>query len=312
MSLNPYGYDAVLLVFKFGDLFTNEDTHIITILQQIFGKGFLRNHGILLFTGGDNFETDEEVCSGNMTFDMWLARQKQPHLQALLEECGFRSILFNNRCSNEQAKQRQIHRLIQMIDDLTKGDKRYTEETFKSSQKDRDKLLDRLNAPSLKDDFIKKLNTVFESFEQAESANQIKESLEMLQHLQKHKYVSNVSFEENEPFTNDFIKSVNVLLKSIEEKKGHDIERDSFVKAVDKDSVEDEFKFVKTTWPVLHHRQKHGSLFKKLGVFRCLFKENTESAGDSFDNMSEKVESHSRILKYPEKDMVQLSFFLPQ
>ncbi|XP_059152803.1 uncharacterized protein LOC131938691 [Physella acuta] len=117
-AMDNYRYDAIVIVMKYNNQITAEDIQTLEIVQETFGEAFMRHNGILLFTGGDIFETEEEVVEENLSFEMWLARKAEPEIQTLIQECGSRSILFNNNFRDERENEIQVEKLIMMIDGM--------------------------------------------------------------------------------------------------------------------------------------------------------------------------------------------------
>ncbi|XP_059152785.1 GTPase IMAP family member 7-like [Physella acuta] len=213
MVLNPEGYHAILFIVKFGNRFTADDVNAIEILKKIFGKDFMRYHGILLFTGGDIFENLRDVRAGQLTFDMWVAKQKEKHLQDIIKECGSRTILFNNMSDDENLKQGQIEKLITMIDGLTRDGKRYTSESFEKAKKERDRLIKTLNRPYLKDDHMKTISIITQQLGKIKTnPMNIDETLMSLQQLRNKADNVYGTIEEEDQKT----KALDVALKVAE------------------------------------------------------------------------------------------------
>ncbi|XP_069054259.1 GTPase IMAP family member 6-like [Lepisosteus oculatus] len=102
LALSDPGPHAFLLVLQLGR-FTQGERKILEQVEQAFGPG-ARPHTVVLFTHGDDLEGAglEDVLRG-----------AQPELRALLEHCGNRYHLFNNRDASDR---RQVTRLLGTID----------------------------------------------------------------------------------------------------------------------------------------------------------------------------------------------------
>uniref|UniRef100_A0A2C9KQH0 AIG1-type G domain-containing protein n=1 Tax=Biomphalaria glabrata TaxID=6526 RepID=A0A2C9KQH0_BIOGL len=135
--LNPDGYHAFLLIYKFGLRYTNEELESIRLLKLIFGQNFVKNYCILIITGGDSFL---EQTKGQ-TLNDWLKDQKGA-FEILIKECKNRVILFNNVTSKESTKRKQIEELLSCIENMNTGSRRYTNKEFELAECSRQCLLD--------------------------------------------------------------------------------------------------------------------------------------------------------------------------
>ncbi|XP_013075837.1 GTPase IMAP family member 7-like [Biomphalaria glabrata] len=133
--LNPDGYHAFLLVYKFGLRYTNEELESIKLLKLIFGKDFVKNYCILILTGGDSFLVQ---CRGQ-TLKEWLNKQDGA-FNTLTKECNERVILFNNATSNEYTKRKQLEELLSCVENLKTGSRRYTNRDFELAKTSRQRL----------------------------------------------------------------------------------------------------------------------------------------------------------------------------
>ncbi|MBN3316413.1 GIMA8 GTPase, partial [Atractosteus spatula] len=102
LSLSNPGPHAFLLVLQLGR-FTQGERKILEQVEQAFGPG-ARPHTVVLFTHGDDLE--------GVGLEDFL-RGAQPELRALLEHCGNRYHLFNNRDASDR---RQVARLLDTVD----------------------------------------------------------------------------------------------------------------------------------------------------------------------------------------------------
>lgn len=83
-TMNSKHCHAVLIVMKYNNVFAAQDAYTIKVIQETFGEAFMQHYGIILFTGGDNFETEDEVVEEKLTFEMWVARQTNTDFQSLI------------------------------------------------------------------------------------------------------------------------------------------------------------------------------------------------------------------------------------
>ncbi|CAL1539741.1 unnamed protein product [Lymnaea stagnalis] len=179
---NPNGYHAILYVIKYGGRYSKEDVETLKHLKKIMGNDFIRNHGILVLTCGDSFESDPEVKRDNLSFEDWVDQQVEPNFQELIKECKKRVILFDNRAENREKQERQVANLITMIDKLSKNGLRYTNKEFQQAEKERERLIRKLGRPYLKDEYMKELALITSCFSKMGSTND-DEDLENLQKL---------------------------------------------------------------------------------------------------------------------------------
>ncbi|XP_069054098.1 GTPase IMAP family member 4-like [Lepisosteus oculatus] len=102
LALSDPGPHAFLLVLQLGR-FTQGERKILEQVEQAFGPG-ARPHTVVLFTHGDDLEGVglEDVLRG-----------AQPELRQLLEHCGNRYHLFNNRDASDR---RQVTLLLDTVD----------------------------------------------------------------------------------------------------------------------------------------------------------------------------------------------------
>ena len=82
-----------LMIWRYGDPFTTDDSAMINAMREIFGPSVIRNHVIIVMTCGDNFRADTE--ESEMTFSSWCKNQKGT-LSKLLKECHGRIVLIEN------------------------------------------------------------------------------------------------------------------------------------------------------------------------------------------------------------------------
>ncbi|XP_058872078.1 uncharacterized protein LOC117432675 [Acipenser ruthenus] len=104
-SLSAPGPHAFLLTIQTGR-FTEEEKRAVETIQEIFGKGATR-HAIVLFTRGDDLE--------NETIEEFV--HKNQHLCRLVNKCGGRYHLFNNRKTSDRT---QVTELLEKIESMLK------------------------------------------------------------------------------------------------------------------------------------------------------------------------------------------------
>ncbi|XP_013076346.1 uncharacterized protein LOC106062596 [Biomphalaria glabrata] len=134
--LNPEGYHAFLVVYKYNTRFTKEEYDSVLQLKEIFGKNIVRDYCILTITQGDEFRRNYP----GKTIQEWLKEQKDA-FKDLLKECDFRAIMLDNMTDDENIKNSQIEDLIQMIRSLNNNGRRYTDHYFKEAEQIRERIL---------------------------------------------------------------------------------------------------------------------------------------------------------------------------
>ena len=119
LSLAPNGFDAIILVAKYGERLTAEDAEALQLLREFLG-GIVKDHIILVFTYADQAEHEIKEDRVSLSLDayreVWL--QTLPSwAQTFIEEIDERVIFFNNRLSPERqpdACKTQLSQLIQV------------------------------------------------------------------------------------------------------------------------------------------------------------------------------------------------------
>jgi GTPase Era involved in 16S rRNA processing len=150
------GVDAFVFVFKFGQRFTDEDKGTLEALTRIFGAGFMK-HVVVVVTGGDLFQGEmEERETPDKSFHEW-CRDQEGAFKKLYEDCEGRFMLFNNMEKHEKKKLAKRQEAVQLAQDLQKRSGRYTCDSFKNAEYEREKMILQLKAPQLKEKFQKKL-----------------------------------------------------------------------------------------------------------------------------------------------------------
>ncbi|KAK7247201.1 hypothetical protein RIF29_42078 [Crotalaria pallida] len=119
------GIHAVLVVFSVRTRFTQEEKAALRSLQTLFGDKIV-NYMIVVFTGGDSLEEDEE------TLDDYLGRECPEPLQEILALCENRCVLFDNRTKDERKKFEQVQQLLSLVNTVISqnGGRPYADELF--------------------------------------------------------------------------------------------------------------------------------------------------------------------------------------
>jgi len=137
LQLAPKGFDAIILVAKYGCRLTNLDAEAVQLLQEFLGDE-VKRHIILVLTYADQAEhetkedrvdEDRELVSLDAYQQLWLGTLPQ-WAQSFIQQIDERVLFFNNRLrpdSQPDAYKTQLSKLIQAIDAVTKTTPRYLE-----------------------------------------------------------------------------------------------------------------------------------------------------------------------------------------
>lgn len=116
-AMAPFGFDAIILVVKYGCRFTMEDAHALKMLQALLEENAM-GHMILLLTHGDQaeYEAEEEQMSTDQWVSQWL-KTLPSWVQSFIKQIGNRVVLLNNTLKpqkDEEAYRKQLFKLIQV------------------------------------------------------------------------------------------------------------------------------------------------------------------------------------------------------
>ncbi|BFZ25394.1 hypothetical protein BsWGS_28433 [Bradybaena similaris] len=128
------GFDAVLLVLKYGDLFTRQEKDAVHMVKGILGAGVLKKHVVVVVTRGDSFENDME--EDGVSFKVW-CREQTGDFADLFLECEQRFVLFNNRTKDMEELGKQRRELLLKV----KKCEAYTVEDYQRAKEYRRRLL---------------------------------------------------------------------------------------------------------------------------------------------------------------------------
>ncbi|XP_013077354.2 uncharacterized protein LOC106063507 [Biomphalaria glabrata] len=149
MSLCPDGFDALVLVLDYNNIFSTEEPETIRILKTFFGECFVRDYCVVVITHGDNFDLDRSEDEKPISFKEWCLELKHPvGIAQLFEECQYKVVLFYNK-GPVYASQREAA-VKEFIDLLQKIKGRYTNEYFNSCAAQREKFIQESRKPELR------------------------------------------------------------------------------------------------------------------------------------------------------------------
>lgn len=135
------GVHAFVFAFKFGERFTREERKTVASLKSIFGESYLKEHGIIVLTCGDQFlGSMEQEGTPDKSFKQWCQGQRGD-LKDLLDECNPRIVLFNNVTRNEEEKERQRNELLHHVLGLSQERGLYTSKHFQAYAQVREELI---------------------------------------------------------------------------------------------------------------------------------------------------------------------------
>ncbi|XP_026108778.1 GTPase IMAP family member 4-like [Carassius auratus] len=112
------GPHVFLFILAIGNRFTNEEKQTVQQLQEIFGEGATR-YTLILFTKGDALE--------DTTFEDYL-REATADLKALIDKCGGRCHVFNNKDRSYLQVSKLLKKIQNMVQD--NGGGCYTNSTY--------------------------------------------------------------------------------------------------------------------------------------------------------------------------------------
>ncbi|TWW69359.1 GTPase IMAP family member 4 [Takifugu flavidus] len=118
------GPHAFLLVVPLGR-YTDSENQALCQLAKIFGENAVRHHTVVLFTRGDDLE--------GLEIETYLRDSRNPLLNSLIETCGGRYHVFNNK---ETGNTLQVEELLMKVDNMVKhtAEGFYTSAMFKEAE----------------------------------------------------------------------------------------------------------------------------------------------------------------------------------
>ncbi|KAL6176632.1 hypothetical protein ACLB2K_053265 [Fragaria x ananassa] len=137
INLAKDGIHAVLVVFSTRTRFSQEEESAIRSLQTLFGSKIF-DYMIVVFTGGDDFEENDE------TLEDYLGRDCPKPLKEILGLCGNRRVLFDNKTKDESKRAEQVQQLLALVNSVLaqNGGRPYSDEIFAEVKKGAIKLRD--------------------------------------------------------------------------------------------------------------------------------------------------------------------------
>ncbi|XP_062264073.1 uncharacterized protein LOC133970932 [Platichthys flesus] len=113
VCLSAPGPHAFLLVVPLGR-YTDDENQAVSEMSQIFGEEALHHHTLVLFTRGDDLE--------GMGIEEFLSKTAPPGLKALIDRCGSRYHVLNNKdLSNSEQVKELLMKVNMMVRQSTTG-----------------------------------------------------------------------------------------------------------------------------------------------------------------------------------------------
>ncbi|XP_029692172.1 uncharacterized protein isoform X2 [Takifugu rubripes] len=124
VAVTAPGPHAFLLVVPLGR-YTDGENQALCQLAGIFGENAVRHHTVVLFTRGDELE--------GLEIETYLRDSGNPLLNSLIERCGGRYHVFNNK---ETGNTLQVEELLMKVDNMVKhtAEGFYTSAMFKEAE----------------------------------------------------------------------------------------------------------------------------------------------------------------------------------
>ncbi|GMJ11694.1 IMMUNE ASSOCIATED NUCLEOTIDE BINDING 9 [Hibiscus trionum] len=141
IDLAKDGIHAVLVVFSVRTRFSQEEEAALHSLQTLFGSKIV-NYMIVVFTGGDELEENEE------RLEDYLGRECPQPLKDILGLCENRLVLFDNKSKDVTRRGKQVQDLLSLVNMVIEQNsgQPYTDELFVELKKGATELRDRKEA----------------------------------------------------------------------------------------------------------------------------------------------------------------------
>ncbi|CAL1530255.1 unnamed protein product [Lymnaea stagnalis] len=165
MALLPDGFDAFLLVMRYGERCTKEVIEVISALRASFGEVFAKEYCIIVMTHGENFDMEDEEDQTKTFDDYCKDIEGPPELLSLLVDCEYRTVLFYNK--SKARREESVNRLLELVQTMKHRSHRYNSEVFAKFASERDTYVISLKLPQLIAPIQEKLSFLKEYLEKA-------------------------------------------------------------------------------------------------------------------------------------------------
>lgn len=115
-QLAPNGFDAIMLVVKYGSRFTDEDGQALRLLIHFLGKAS-KEYMILILTHGDQarFEAEDKEISVEKCIDRWISTLPE-WVRTFVKDIKHRVVLFDNRLREDKEPEGYKEQLVRLIE----------------------------------------------------------------------------------------------------------------------------------------------------------------------------------------------------
>ncbi|XP_059159861.1 CAP-Gly domain-containing linker protein 1-like [Physella acuta] len=257
MEISPNGFNAIVIVLKYGSRLSEEDKTIFRFIKSIFGEQVYTKYCILVMTHGDNFKCQKGSLKLS-NFEEWI-RNQTGTFETLLRDCCNRIILFDNYSEDE--KETLTDQLVLLIDTLKATP--YTMGDYQRAATSRLSILKELKIPRWREKIFKSKQSLFNDFIKAnrQDNDNIILDLEIIHYLAKQlqeKFTqklkgTDIKLEEIK-LIEEFIDKISKDLLKYKDKKQCDIESARNIQKAEKEEMEtrlinlqDEIKTLKAT-----------------------------------------------------------------
>ncbi|XP_059168941.1 uncharacterized protein LOC131950773 [Physella acuta] len=206
ITLCGVGFDAIILVIRYGSRMTKEEKAVIEMMKTVLGENVIKTHSICLFTFGDTIEND-------MTFEAWLRGEHDPQFEALIKECNYRCVMFDNRTKDSGTRLDQMRQLIEHVDSI-KG-VRYTSRIFEIAENKRKEYI--LKNPLLTSSYHETLNYIELAIDLlTEDSHEIRDELKLIENIiQKTEDLCTVLANNKDKHSVELIRSLAIVREEI-------------------------------------------------------------------------------------------------
>ncbi|CAG5124447.1 unnamed protein product, partial [Candidula unifasciata] len=181
VAANPHGYDAFLIVVKFGVKYTKEVKETVDCFRKVFGQDFVRNFCILVFTCGDLFT--QESANSWTSFEEWID-EHPGDFRDLVNECERRVILFDNVTTLTTKRNEQVLKLLKMVGNLKTRGNRYTDEDFAHAKEERQRYFVEAQRALIQEEVLKETNLILNESDNLQFVKELEIKMVRLRALQ--------------------------------------------------------------------------------------------------------------------------------
>ncbi|XP_031121249.1 immune-associated nucleotide-binding protein 9-like isoform X2 [Ipomoea triloba] len=170
------GIHAVLVVFSVRTRFSREEEAAVQSLCDFFGSK-LADYMIVVFTGGDDLEENEE------TLEDYLGRDCPEPLKEVLKKCGNRRVLFDNKTRDASKKAKQVRELLSLVNIVVECNCgiAYTDEIFSNLRDGAVRLRNQTAEVESSNGYTKQEISLLKDQMQKSYADQLKRITEMVE-----------------------------------------------------------------------------------------------------------------------------------